>query len=121
MYFFFFSSRRRHTRYWRDWSSDVCSSDLLLLGAARARMPKLVAFGERYPGVFALTESAQLLDRQLLSDLPRQAWDSAAFALGERLTDAAIEDAVRRLPPEHHALVGARMAAALRARRDELP
>src|SRR5215203_5125849 len=28
MVFFFFSSRRRHTRYWRDWSSDVCSSDL---------------------------------------------------------------------------------------------
>src|SRR5882757_755062 len=25
---FFFSSRRRHTSYWRDWSSDVCSSDL---------------------------------------------------------------------------------------------
>src|SRR3712207_6966395 len=25
----FFSSRRRHTRYWRDWSSDVCSSDLV--------------------------------------------------------------------------------------------
>src|SRR3712207_9326389 len=24
----FLSSRRRHTRYWRDWSSDVCSSDL---------------------------------------------------------------------------------------------
>src|SRR3712207_8729618 len=30
MCFFFFSSRRRHTRYWRDWSSDVCSSDLIL-------------------------------------------------------------------------------------------
>src|SRR3712207_3099669 len=29
--FFFFSSRRRHTRYWRDWSSDVCSSDLITL------------------------------------------------------------------------------------------
>src|SRR5947209_12188400 len=29
---FFFSSRRRHTRYWRDWSSDVCSSDLRLVG-----------------------------------------------------------------------------------------
>src|SRR5205809_4708930 len=27
---FFFSSRRRHTRCSRDWSSDVCSSDLLL-------------------------------------------------------------------------------------------
>src|SRR5699024_11438950 len=28
IYFFFFSSRRRHTRSKRDWSSDVCSSDL---------------------------------------------------------------------------------------------
>src|SRR5215217_8306041 len=28
IFLFFFSSRRRHTRYWRDWSSDVCSSDL---------------------------------------------------------------------------------------------
>src|SRR5690349_21905932 len=27
--FFFFSSRRRHTRSLRDWSSDVCSSDLI--------------------------------------------------------------------------------------------
>src|SRR3989442_8636763 len=27
-FFFFFSSRRRHTRCGRDWSSDVCSSDL---------------------------------------------------------------------------------------------
>src|ERR1035437_4931105 len=30
----FFSSRRRHTRYWRDWSSDVCSSDLAKRGLA---------------------------------------------------------------------------------------
>src|SRR5437868_10358485 len=28
VFFFFFSSRRRHTRSKRDWSSDVCSSDL---------------------------------------------------------------------------------------------
>src|SRR3712207_3862768 len=37
-FFFFFSSRRRHTRYWRDWSSDVCSSDLediLFIGIVR--------------------------------------------------------------------------------------
>src|SRR5690348_17687817 len=30
--FFFFSSRRRHTRWTGDWSSDVCSSDLLRCG-----------------------------------------------------------------------------------------
>src|SRR5207247_5145772 len=29
-FFFFFSSRRRHTRSTRDWSSDVCSSDLAI-------------------------------------------------------------------------------------------
>src|SRR5438128_10846445 len=29
MLVFFFSSRRRHTRCYRDWSSDVCSSDLI--------------------------------------------------------------------------------------------
>src|SRR5437879_12652418 len=31
--FFFFSSRRRHTRYIGDWSSDVCSSDLRVIFA----------------------------------------------------------------------------------------
>src|SRR2546421_5963490 len=34
-YFFFFSSRRRHTRSDRDWSSDVCSSDLFSLVATQ--------------------------------------------------------------------------------------
>src|SRR3712207_8668950 len=34
---FFLSSRRRHTRYWRDWSSGVCSSDRLDDLASRAQ------------------------------------------------------------------------------------
>src|SRR6266566_4917142 len=34
--FFFFSSRRRHTRLQGDWSSDVCSSDLLVNGEGGA-------------------------------------------------------------------------------------
>src|SRR5437762_6183842 len=43
--FFFFSSRRRHTRYIGDWSSDVCSSDLerAAAGADRARDAAAVA------------------------------------------------------------------------------
>src|SRR5690606_40986607 len=36
-YLFFFSSRRRHTRFSRDWSSDVCSSDL------RKRLTRILA------------------------------------------------------------------------------
>src|SRR5690606_39401705 len=35
--YFFFSSRRRHTRFSRDWSSDVCSSDLCFTGAVSQR------------------------------------------------------------------------------------
>src|SRR3712207_8719677 len=43
----FCSSRRRHTRYWRDWSSDVCSSDLqgVTLGGTG------FATGKRHPTV----------------------------------------------------------------------
>src|SRR5438105_6697559 len=41
LFFFFFSSRRRHTRSTRDWSSDVCSSDLLCsIPAAPIRTPR---------------------------------------------------------------------------------
>src|SRR3712207_7518339 len=44
---FFFSSRRRHTKYWRDWSSDVCSSDLEALESAR-RVAALYDQGQRH-------------------------------------------------------------------------
>src|SRR2546422_2726158 len=43
--FFFFSSRRRHTRCSRDWSSDVCSSDLKLIANAGIRT---IFYGEFY-------------------------------------------------------------------------
>src|SRR3712207_4022401 len=46
MFFFFFSSRRRHTRYWRDWSSDVCSSDLSATAAALLDLDCVVYMGE---------------------------------------------------------------------------
>src|SRR6266446_9881980 len=42
MSFFFFSSRRRHTRLQGDWSSDVCSSDLA--GGRREPDMQVVAF-----------------------------------------------------------------------------
>src|SRR5690606_40609231 len=40
---FFFSSRRRHTRFSRDWSSDVCSSDLAALDINPARVEAINA------------------------------------------------------------------------------
>src|SRR3712207_4643133 len=76
--FFFFSSRRRHTRYWRYWSSDVCSSDL----ATQHRV--------------ALSDGAEALQAQLTRHLPgytlvldiihaaEYLWDAANALLGER-------------------------------------
>src|SRR3712207_1560757 len=55
--FFFFSSRRRHTRYWRDWSSDVCSSDLW---SRPLLLPQVLVFAGVDVGV-------ELLDRGLLA------------------------------------------------------
>src|SRR5690625_5863720 len=40
---FFFSSRRRHTRWPRDWSSDVCSSDLGSHHSSKGRRQKVMA------------------------------------------------------------------------------
>ena len=46
---FFFSSRRRHTRLRRDWSSDVCSSDLITIDKLDANDPKLhYTFEKKY-------------------------------------------------------------------------
>src|SRR5207302_4146230 len=53
--FFFFSSRRRHTRFSRDWSSDVCSSDLPRIEEVIAREEKLVEFIiDKHPDDFSL-------------------------------------------------------------------
>src|SRR5436309_13340533 len=51
---FFFSSRRRHTRFSRDWSSDVCSSDLSCrmenaAAAIEAAIEKVLKRGARTP------------------------------------------------------------------------
>src|SRR5438445_8031491 len=73
---FFFSSSRRHTRYWRDWSSDVCSSDLLRVlrqvyevkgekARAKVRMP--AGLPELLSATFS-KEVASLAMRQVAAD-----------------------------------------------------
>src|SRR3712207_2622518 len=49
----FFSSRRRHTRYWRDWSSDVCSSDLAVTNPERTIYSIKRFMGRRFGDVKA--------------------------------------------------------------------
>src|SRR5256886_7371331 len=69
--YFFFSSRRRHTRFDCDWSSDVCSSDLQLRqpgpGAADHRLAERLVRGvlRRRIGVVALGAAAARAHRVL--------------------------------------------------------
>src|SRR5690606_40508173 len=60
---FFFSSRRRHTRFSRDWSSDVCSSDLLLHRGVCAR--HLL-----YAGFLAMAATTFVAFSPLAAELP---------------------------------------------------
>src|SRR5207245_3855161 len=64
---FFFSSRRRHTRCYRDWSSDVCSSDLELraLGAFRAYV---TGAGPAVYGLFHHRDAATRAESRIRSE-----------------------------------------------------
>src|SRR5690606_40697013 len=65
---FFFSSRRRHTRFSRDWSSDVCSSDLVSCWRFRLVSQLLIslasvvpAFGQHRAGSLLVLRCGSLL------------------------------------------------------------
>src|SRR5207253_365149 len=78
-FFFFFSSRRRHTRWPRDWSSDVCSSDLcwwfVLRGAGVTRSDRVFlpfSFGP-FIGFWAAVEGVRQLGAMMI---PGGGWGS---------------------------------------------
>src|SRR5690625_2866320 len=58
---FFFSSRRRHTRWPRDWSSDVCSSDLIFQGFLGIYGGLIVLFCGFHITRFLLTKGKQMV------------------------------------------------------------
>src|SRR6266496_5603996 len=82
-FFFFFSSRRRHTRSLRDWSSDVCSSDLRSAAGrgCRSRKASGTPTGEYRRrgrvGAMGLADVANILWRE------REALDLLLFKLEE--------------------------------------
>jgi len=93
----------------------------LIPAVGRTMTPILVQFGPEYDKVRRYHIHPAELDRLFLPGLPREVWDSTANALRARLTDAVIDSAVRRMPPEYVRLEGEEFAAALKARRDALP
>jgi hypothetical protein len=102
----------------RDWA--LTRLDGLAVAIGRMIQPKHVSFGPEYGSVLGLTLSGQALDRRLLSELTRPVFDSIAATLELRLTDAVIDSAVSRLPPELYSMNGDELRTALRARRGDL-
>src|SRR6266542_6786747 len=74
IYCFFFSSRRRHTRCYRDWSSDVCSSDLVLAAAALSLAAAAQVAAAEQPAAVTLLNVSYDPTRELYEEV------NAAFA-----------------------------------------
>src|SRR5204863_6061616 len=67
-FFFFFSSRRRHTRSLRDWSSDVCSSDLPVSVPAEGPTPlEMLLSGADARAVGACVETLEAGQKQAIA------------------------------------------------------
>jgi hypothetical protein len=86
----------------------------------RPQLPMLVRFGPEYSSLKGLTFDSWDVDKRILADLERPVWQEVARELAGELTDAVLEAAVRRMPPEYFAKDGARLLAGLKARRDGL-
>src|SRR5690606_39378490 len=76
---FFFSSRRRHTRFSRDWSSDVCSSDLMTQSPeVRQLLPLLPAEDEHlqhsWDYIYEPDDAGELLDGLLTRYIESQVY-----------------------------------------------
>src|SRR4030095_6702556 len=96
LYFFFFSSRRRHTRSLCDWSSDVCSSDLLATatvgegGWVDLSAPIIVRAGDGFVAVPAVSPMIRL---ETTADL-EAIRNTNRFAFGQD-AEAQLVDALR--------------------------
>jgi hypothetical protein len=93
----------------------------LVPALGRRRDPRFQAFSARYPAIGGLTFNGWEQDRFLLTALAREDFARAAEVVRAAVTDEVIEKAARAMPAEWFALDGARLGAALRARRDDLP
>src|SRR5437879_3833004 len=122
MFCFFFSSRRRHTRYIGDWSSDVCSSDLVQLNVAVTDKKGNYVTG-LHPQDFAITEdgmpeniatfeegngpTTRLVD--ITADVSRNSADESVSAQGRTRMQDSVSGSLLEEAPEtlSSALAGA--------------
>ena len=92
----------------------------LVLGLARARIPRLQNYDDTYPGMKGLTWQGQEQDRRLLAGVERPLFQEVAAELQSQITDAVIARAVQRLPAEFVEIDGNRLEHDFKGRRDGL-
>jgi hypothetical protein len=91
-----------------------------VLDRGRGRDPRFQDFGPKYGGIGGLTFNGSEQDRRLLVGFTLEDFVQTAKALQAQLTDAALDKAVRQMPPEWFAVDGPWLVATLKARRDGL-
>lgn len=105
----------------RDRDQSFVQFDGFLMVLARQYDFRFVPFRDEYANTQAVTRNAWDIDRNFLVGVDRASWQAVVSEVTSAITDEVIREAVARMPPEHHALVGAKMEASLRLRRDNLP
>jgi len=83
--------------------------------------PGIEAFSYQIKNIEKLNTAARNLDRNFLNKLTLQQWKQVANDLKNKLTDATIDSAVKRMPPEAYKVSGAEITSKLKSRRDQLP
>ena len=86
----------------------------LVLGLARPRVPFLQSYDDAYPSMKGLTWNGRDQDRRLLAGLERPVFAEVAAELKAAISDAVIENAVRRMPAEYAESDAARLTHDLR-------
>jgi hypothetical protein len=91
-----------------------------VMALARRPLPRFVEWRDDFENMNGLLYQGREVDAWLLNGLPPDAFEQTAREVQGRLTDAVLEAAVRRLPPEWYAIEGAALVRDLARRRDLL-
>lgn len=94
--------------------------DGLLPWIAEQNLPQLNNFGYSYPDMRYMTWSGRYIDQRFLAFLSKNEWDEVTAEVLSKLTNAVIENAVKKLPEEVYSKAKDELTGKLKSRRSQL-